>query len=418
MEWFENLLHGGRCVDLGVEGGKIAAIRPHAPTEGEGAPMPVAPAFYNGHTHLAMSLLRGYADDLELMDWLQGHIWPAEAKLTAGSVYAGTRLAILEMIRSGTVFANDMYWEEPMVVRAAQEMGIRCAASLFVLEPGGDGRNAPRNVEAIRAMADLPRDSSERVFATWAPHAAYTVCEATLRSLGVRAREEGAFLHIHASETRGEVEACRKEHGGRTPVAYLADCGLLGPRTVLAHGVHLTDEDVAIIRDTGTVVCENQQSNMKLVSGLFPFRRAVEEGGCRAILGTDGCASNNSLSMFAEMKCAALAGKIEAGDPTAASADRIYRMATRGGAEAFGIDAGEIRVGAEADFLLLDPKALALAPGFNRTSDLVYAGETSCVDTVVCMGRTLMKGKRIEGEEEIVAAALAEKERLFGGRNG
>ena len=416
MEWFANLLHEGQCVDLGVEDGKIAEIRAHVPAAGEGAPMPVAPAFYNGHTHLAMSLLRGYADDLELMDWLQGHVWPAEAKLTAESVYAGTRLAILEMIRSGTVFANDMYWDEPMVVRAAEEMGIRCAASLHVLETGGPGKNDPRNVAANQALAGLPRDSASRVFAAWAPHAIYTVCEATLKSVAAQAREEGAFLHIHVAETKGEVDVCRREHGGRTPVAYLNDCGVLGPKTIMAHCVHLTDEDIAIIRDTGAVICENQQSNMKLVSGLFPFRRAVEVGGCRAMLGTDGCASNNSLSMFAEMKCAALAGKIEAGNPTAASAERIYRMATRGGAEAFGIDAGEIRVGAAADFLLLDPKALPLVPGFNRTSDLVYAGETSCVDTVVCMGRTLMKGRRIPGEEEIVAAALAEKERLFGGR--
>ena len=196
-----------------------------------------------------------------------------------------------------------------------------------------------------------------------------------------------------------------KEHGGRTPVAYLNDIGLLGPKTVMAHCVHLTDDDIRIIADTGAVICENQQSNMKLVSGLFPFKRAVEQGKCRASIGTDGASSNNALSMFAEMKCAALAAKIESGDPTCAPAETVYRLATRGGAQAFGLDAGEVRVGAAADFVILDPNRLPLVPGFNRASDLVYAADPSCVDTVVCAGRVLMEGGVIPGEAEIIAEA-------------
>jgi 5-methylthioadenosine/S-adenosylhomocysteine deaminase len=217
---------------------------------------------------------------------------------------------------------------------------------------------------------------------------------------------------MHVAETRGEVEACRREHGGRTPVAYLNDIGLLGPKTVMAHCVHLTDDDVRIIADSGAVVVENQQSNMKLVSGLFPYRRAVERGGCRFALGTDGASSNNSLSMFAEMKSAALCAKIESGDPTAAPAADVYRAATRGGAQAFGLDAGEIRAGAAADFIVLNPDAPALVPGFNQTSDLVYAADTSCVDTVVCAGRVLMEGGVVPGEDEIVASARLAAARL------
>ena len=402
---FKNLELDGKAVDIAVENGRIASITPSEPSQSRARP--VVPAFYNCHTHLAMSLLRGYADDLELMPWLQEHIWPAEAHLTDEIVYAGTRLAILELIRSGTVFANDMYWYAPAVARAAEEMGIRCAVSMQTIETGGPGHNDPKNIAANAALSGLPRDASSRVFATLAPHAIYTVCEQSLRDIAARAKAEDTFIHVHVAETRFEVETCMKEHGGRTPVAYLNDIGLLGPKTVMAHCVHLTDDDIRIIADTGAVICENQQSNMKLVSGLFPFKRAVEKGGCRASIGTDGASSNNSLSMFAEMKCAALAAKIESGDPTCAPAKTVYGLATRGGAQAFGIDAGEVRVGAAADFVILDPDRLPLVPGFNRTSDLVYAADPSCVDTVVCDGRVLMEGGVIPGEGEIIAAARA-----------
>lgn len=398
---FGNLLLNGCEVEITVEKDRISEIRetgrhPTVQTR------PVVPAFYNCHTHLAMSLLRGCADDLALMPWLQEHIWPAESRLTDEIVYAGARLGMLELIRSGTVFANDMYWHAPMVARAAEEMGIRCAVSMQTVETGGPGVDDPKNVAANAMLADAPRSPSSRVFTTLAPHAIYTVCEKTLRAIADRARAEDRFVHIHVSETRGEVENCRKEHGGRTPVHYLLDCGILGPKTLMAHCVHLTDDDIRMIRDTGAVIVENQQSNMKLVSGLFPYTRT---SGCRRALGTDGACSNNSLSMFAEMKCAALAAKIESGDPMVAPASEVLRLATRGGAEAFGINAGEIRVGAEADFLILDPFALPLVPSHNPVSDLVYAADASCVDTVVCAGRVLMEGGHVPGEEEIIATA-------------
>lgn len=398
---FGNLLLNGREVEITVEKDRISEIRetgrhPTAQTR------PVVPAFYNCHTHLAMSLLRGCADDLALMPWLQEHIWPAEARLTDEIVYAGARLGMLELIRSGTVFANDMYWHAPMVARVAEEMGIRCAVSMQTVETGGPGVDDPKNVAANAMLADYPRSSSSRVFTTLAPHAIYTVCEKTLRAIADRARAEDRFVHIHVAETRGEVETCQREHEGRTPIRYLLDCGLLGAKTLMAHCVHLTDDDIRIIRDTGAVIVENQQSNMKLVSGLFPYART---SGCRRALGTDGACSNNSLSMFAEMKCAALAAKIESGDPMVAPAGEVLRLATRSGAEAFGIDAGEIRVGAAADFLILNPSALPLVPSHNPVSDLVYAADASCVDTVVCAGRVLMEGGRVPGEEEIIAAA-------------
>ncbi|MGN0847761.1 MAG: amidohydrolase family protein [Kiritimatiellia bacterium] len=400
---FSNLVLDGRLVDLVIAEGRIAEIRPVAGVDGiPPTARIVVPAFYNCHTHLAMNLLRGVADDLELMPWLKGHIWPAEARLTDEIVLAGARLAMLELIRTGTVFANDMYWHAPMVARAAEEMGIRCAVSMQTIETGGVGVNDPRNTAANAALEDLPRAASSRVFTTLAPHAIYTVCERSLRAIAAKARAEDRFIHIHVAETRGEVEACRREHGGRTPIRYLLDCGILGPKTLMAHCVHLTDDDIRIIRDTGAVIVENQQSNLKLVSGLFPFARTE---GCRRALGTDGASSNNALSMFAEMKCAALAAKIESGSPTTAPAGQVLHLATRGGAEAFGLDAGVVRVGAAADFLLLKPSALPLQPGFNLASDLVYAADATCLDTVVCAGRVLMAGGVVPHEEEVIAAA-------------
>ena len=407
---FSSLLLNGSPVDLTVKAGVIVSIVPAAAHDPRGV-RPVIPAFYNCHTHLAMNLLRGIADDLALMPWLRDHIWPAEAGLTDELVYAGARFAILELIKSGTVFANDMYWHAPMVARAAEEMGIRCAVSMQTVETAGPGHNDPRNLAANRELESYPVDGSSRVFTTLAPHAIYTVCEQSLREISARARAENRFVHIHVAETRGEVEDCRREHGGRTPIEYLRDCGLLGPKTIMAHCVHLTNDDVKIIEESGAVVVENQQSNMKLVSGLFPYSRTT---ACRRALGTDGASSNNSLSMFAEMKCAALAAKIESGDATTASAEEIFQLATRDGARAFGIDAGEIRVGSAADFVILRPHATVMAPGFNLTSDLVYAADTSCVDTVVCAGRILMEDGHVPGEDDIRTQAFDAARRLVG----
>ncbi len=412
MKVYNNLLLDGKVVDITIDNGLIAKIAPHTVVAGEAAARPIAPCFYNCHTHLAMNILRGYADDLELMPWLQEHIWPAEAHLTDEIVYDGTRLAILEMIRTGSVFANDMYWYAPAVRRAAEDMGIRLAVSMQTIETGGPGHNDPKNVAANKELESMPRSANNRIFATLCPHAIYTVCEESLKSLAERAKAEDTFIHIHVAETKFEVDTCKKDHGGRTPVQYLNDLGLLGPKTIMAHCVHLSDDDIKIIADTGAVICENQQSNMKLVSGLFPFHRAVEKGGCRTVIGTDGAASNNSLSMFNEMKCAALAAKIESSSPTVAPASMIYRMATRGGAEAFGINAGEIKEGMEADFMILNPNATPLVPGFNSVSDLVYAADSSCVDTVVCQGRELMKNGIVPGEAEIIAKARESARRL------
>ena len=406
----------GREVDVLIEGNRFKSIS-ETPINGafdhviDARGKLLVPPFYNGHTHAAMNLLRGYADDLQLMDWLQNHIWPAEAHLDGSIVYAGTRLSILEMIRSGTVFFNDMYWYAPSVLRAAEDMKVRAAIARQAIETS-PGVNNPTNVESNAELESMIGSCSDRVFLTYAPHAIYTVCGESLREMHEKSVAEKSFYHIHVAETRTEIETCAKQHDGMTPVTYLDSLGVLDDRTIMAHCVHLTDGDIRIIRERGAVIVHNAQSNLKLDSGFFPFKRAVTDGGCRIALGTDGCCSNNSMSMFAEMKAAALLAKTVADDPTVAPASQVLGIATAGGAAAFGIDAGVIEEGKLADALLLDASNSLLVPGFNLASDLVYAADSSCVDTVICDGNVLMEGRVVPGEAEIVAAARAAAARL------
>ena len=397
----------GAETDILIEGNRIARIAPEiAPGTArviDGSGKAAIPPFYNTHTHAAMTLLRGYADDMELFTWLNDYIWPAEGRLTGEEIYAGTRLALLEMIRSGTVFFNDMYWYQPDAIRAVEEMGMRAAIGLLYIS-GSDGAVLERNRKCNEELLAWNGGDSGRIQVAHAPHAVYTVSEEVLRRVAQEAQIDGHVIHIHASETAREVEECVAAHG-MTPIAYLDSLGILGPRTVLAHAVHLSDEDIEIIRERGAYISHCPCSNFKLASGQFRYRRVVEMGSCRFTIGTDGCASNNNLSMLEEMKFAALSAKNESGSPTAGRDGDIFRAATRTGAEAFGIDAGIIAEGKLADLVLVDLDNPLLVPDFNLTANLVYSADSSCIDTVVCDGRILMENRKISGEAEILAEA-------------
>jgi len=407
----------GVRVDVWIEDGRFREIAPRIEVP-EGAEVLEAegkilvPPFYNAHTHAAMTLLRGYADDMELHAWLKDFIWPAEARMTEEDIYHGSRLAILEMIRTGTVFFNDMYWEPAATLRAVEEMGVRAAIGRLYIE-GSPGKVLERNCRCNQALeaAYSVSPARDRVLLTHAPHAVYTVSGSTLREVAEMASEPEGIIHIHASETVREVEDCLAATG-RTPVAWLDECGLLGPRTVLAHCVHLTADDIARIRDRGSVVVHMPCSNLKLASGEFDWQAVYEQGRCRVALGTDGCASNNSLSMFVEMKLAALLAKLRARRPTCGRDTDIWRAATRSGAEAFGLAGGRVEEGAAADALLLDPDHPMLVPEHSQVANLVYAADSACVDTVLCGGRVLMEHRRVEGEAEILEAARACAARL------
>ena len=410
----QHVLLNGETRDILIEGPRFKAIAPRLDVTAahtvDGTGKAIVPAFYNAHTHAAMTSMRGYADDIELFAWLQEHIWPFEKHICADDVYHFSRLAVLEMIRTGTVFFNDMYWYGPATVRAVEEMGIRAAIGRMFIE-SSPGVVTERNVRENEALEALVPSLSGRVQLTFAPHAVYTVSGQTLRMAAEAARAKDGLIHVHASETRAEVEDCLNAHG-MTPVAWLDACGMLTPKTILAHAIHLTQEDIVLIRDRDCVLAHMPCSNFKLASGQFRFRE-VAESGCRVTLGTDGCASNNNLSMLEEMKFAALSAKGQAHVPTAAPAQAVFDSATRLGAEAFGIDAGVIAEGKLADALLIDLRHPLMVPCHNLTSNLVYSADSSCIDTVICDGRVLMENKTVPNERDIIEAAQDTCRRLL-----
>jgi 5-methylthioadenosine/S-adenosylhomocysteine deaminase len=398
----------GRVTDVRIDGQRftsVDAVPVDAPADqviDAAGRMAIVPPFYNGHTHAAMTLLRGYAEDLELGTWLSDHIWPAEATLTADDIYAGSRLAILEMIKSGTVYFNDMYWEQAATVRAVVEMGVRADIGLLHIS-GPDGRPNPRSAASNAELLALAPSLPDRISITHAPHSPYAVSREQLAWIAEDSARTGRRIHIHAAETADEVRDCLAAHG-LTPVAYLDSLSLITERTVLAHCVHLTADDRRIIADRGAVIAHMPVSNLKLCSGFFEHHQALA-AGCRVILGTDGAASNNSLSMLAEMKSAALLAKSQAGSPLAGRDHAMLSAATTEAAQVFGIDAGAIEPGRLADAMLVDLDHYTMVGDYSLTANLVYSADPGVIDTVICDGRVLMTGRVVPQEREIIADA-------------
>lgn len=399
-------LNGG-LYDILIEGNRFKTIKPNisAPADVtvDGAGKAILPPFYNTHSHAAMTSMRGYADDIDLFPWLKNHIWPFEACITEADVYHCTRLAILEMIRGGTVFFNDMYWFSTATIRAVEEMGIRAAVGRLFIE-ASPGVVLEQNRRENEMLDALKPSLSSRVTLTYAPHAIYTVSGKTLCEVAEQAKAESAFIHIHASETEREVANSYKDHG-MSPIAWLDACAMLGPRTLLAHCVHLSPEDILLIRQRECIIAHNPTSNQKLASGRFRFHDVVQEAGCHTTIGTDGVASNNNLSMLEAMKFAALSAKDESKMATVAPANLIFDCATRNGAEAFNIHAGVIEEGRLADAVLIDLYQPSMVPNHHLISNMVYAADTSCIDTVICDGRILMANSVIPGEREMIDKA-------------
>lgn len=396
----------GQPVDLHITGNRISRISPHQPTPApcsdgpdtvyiDAQQMNVFPAFYNTHNHAAMTLLRGYADDLPLKAWLEQHIWPAEARFTDEHIRAGVRLACLEMIKSGTVFFNDMYWKEEVAFPIIEAMGMRARLGVALADMQ-DRRTIDKSFDLLEHFTP---DRDSLVSFAVAPHAIYTVGKELLCRSAEAARRNGQKIHIHLSETQGEVEDCLKKHGC-TPVAYLDKMGFLGEDVIAAHAVHVTDEDIRILKQRKVTIAHCPASNMKLASGMAPVQKMLE-AGCRVTLATDGCSSNNNLDMREEMKMAALLAKVSGG-PSVLPAKEVLHMATRAGSEAFGLDAGIIEEGRLADLLLVRNDNAGMTPMFHPESNWVYAANSSMIDTVICDGRILMQGRKVEGEEEIL----------------
>jgi len=363
------------------------------------------PAFYNTHTHAAMTLLRGYADDMKLMPWLQEKIWPLEGQLTADDVYWGTKLAILEMIKTGTVFFNDMYFFMEKVADAACEMGVRAALSRGFIDTLDGKVNEEKREEVIRDTEGFVRyvkqKSNPRVQASVGPHAVYTVSKEGLEWARDFANEHGIYTHIHVSETEFENSEFEKRTG-MSPFAFLDSIGFLNERCMAAHSVWANTGDIEALARTGTVVAFNPTSNMKLsVGSMLPYS-LMREHGVHLTLATDGCSSNNTLDMVESMKFGALGLKSFYNDPELAPAGEIFKMATENGARAFGIDGGAIQEGKLADLILVDARTSFFTPNYNPISNLVYAAPGTVVDTTICDGVVLMENRKVEGEETII----------------
>ena len=400
----KNVVVNGEEKDIFVEGNKISKIADNIQIETEhqidGINMVALPPFINAHTHAAMTLMRGYADDLLLDDWLQNKIWPFEAKITENDVFWGTKLACLEMIKSGTTFFNDMYWHYHGTARAVEEMGIRAAVSAVFID-GFDKQKAKEQIRLNEQLFHETKKYSERINFALGPHAIYTVSEESLLWAKEFSDENNIMIHIHISETQNEVNDCIQKHGKR-PIEYLHDIGFLSSNILAAHVIWVNEKEMQILREHNVKIAHNPISNIKLCSGFFPYKE-LNKYDLSIALGTDGCASNNNLDMLEEMKIAALLQKIKNDDSTIMSANEAYKMATIDGAEIFNLDCGEIKEGALADFILVNLNDVNLVPNHNLISNLVYSANRSCIDTVICDGKILMQKGEVEGEEEIIA---------------
>jgi len=338
--------HRNRVVDIVVgDDGIIAAIGENAGQQHEadrvieGAGRILLPGLVNTHTHAAMTLLRGYADDMPLQPWLAERIWPLESHLDADDVYWGTRLACLEMITTGTVGFNDMYFFMDAAARAVDEAGLRAQLSYGFIDLGDPGRREQEQ-RATEGLADaVARMNNPRISVAVGPHAVYTVSPEGLDWCAGFALERGLGVHVHLAETEQEVRDAVAQAGMR-PARLLDEAGLLGPRTVAAHGCWLEPDECRLLAERGTAVSHNPSSNMKLATGRAMPYPALRAAGTRVALGTDGCASNNGLDLFGEMKTAALLQKFAWNDPTVLPARETLALATRNAHAALGFPGG------------------------------------------------------------------------------
>ncbi|WP_073162864.1 amidohydrolase [Desulfofundulus australicus] len=371
------------------------------------------PGFVNCHTHASMTLLRGYADDLPLMEWLQKKIWPVEERLEPEDIYWGAMLSCLEMIRSGTTTFADMYFHMDEVARAVEKAGMRASLSqgLIGLSPGaGEALSNSR-----RFIREWHGQAEGRITTMLGPHAPYTCPPDFLARVLDMADELKVGIHIHIAETRAEIEEIQQKYG-KTPVALMEQVGLFNFPVLAAHCVHLTDEDIRILVARGAGIAHNPESNMKLASGIAPVTRLLAAGALVG-LGTDGAASNNNLDMMEEMRSAALLQKVATMDPMALPAQDALAMATVNGARVLGLkDVGPLKPGNKADIILVNLDRPHFYPRHNLMAHLVYAARASDVETVIIDGRLVMENRQVLtlDEERIYYEVQKRAEKLVG----
>jgi 5-methylthioadenosine/S-adenosylhomocysteine deaminase len=379
----------------------------------DGSGMTALPGLINSHTHSAMSLMRGYGDDVALMKWLSERIWPVEEGLTGEDVYWGALLSIAEMLKSGTTAFADMYFFMDQVAEAVSEAGIRADLSFGMVSSNDDWLERMENCR--RFYRQWNGEANGRINVSLGPHAPYTCVPEFLTMVGDLAQELGSKIHIHLAETLDEISQM-KERYGKTPLEYAKEAGLLKHKVIGAHCVYLSDSDMGIIKESGVNAVHNPQSNMKLASGIAPVQK-MSDMGINVALGTDSSCSNNNLDMISEMRSAALLQKVGCMDAEALTAVRAVEMATINGARALGIDdkAGMLKEGMKADLILVDMNKPHLYPQHDLISNLVYAANGGDVAYTMVDGKTLVEKGRLTGidEERIFYEVDNSLKRLF-----
>ena len=404
---------------VAIDGTDIVAVGPsadiaarfRAADEINAASSVIIPGLINTHTHAPMVLYRGLADDLPLQEWLERYIFPAEAKTVSREmVRVGTRLAAVEMIKSGTTTYADMYYFEEEVARATKAAGLRGVLGQTIIQfPVADAKTPDQGLARAEAfIREFEHD--DLIVPAVAPHAPYTNDAKTLQAARALATRYRVPVLIHLAETSAEVKNSQAAHGGMSPVAYLDSIGFFGPRTLAAHVVWASPADTAILKARNVAVSHNPESNMKLASGAAPVPAYIA-AGVTVALGTDGAASNNDLDMFEAMREAALLHKLQTGDPRAIPASTALEMATIDGARALGLDTliGSLEPGKRADVAVVSMASARQTPLYDPISHLVYATHGDDVRTVVVNGKVLMRDRKLTTLNEATVLAAARK---------
>ena len=407
----KNIKVDGSVSDVLLDGGLIAGIvsagEPVAVPDGaevvECHGNTLMPGLVNMHTHAGMALMRGVGEDISFHEWLD-RIWELEKDLDEEYVYHATKVACLEMIKTGTTTFNDQYWYMPMACKAASELGLRAALSYVVLDRN-DEQESERQKIQCQEMYELSRTWPDNIQLLISVHAIYSVREPMMLWAVDFARQRGLKIHIHLSETEKEVQDCMAQHDGMSPVEYLDSLGILGPDVIAAHTLWLSDKDVEILGKRGVTCVHNVNSNLKLSSG-YRFRyNELRDAGANVCLGTDGCASSNNLDMLETMKTSAMIQKAWRKDPSAMPLNELISMVTVNASKALGLDAGRIEVGAAADLLIVNTDNYNFMSPGTFEANLVYSAHSDCIDSVICNGMFLMKNRVVPGEKEILAQA-------------
>ena len=403
MILLQNIFLNNKVCDILIDKNKIAKISDKinigADEVIDCTDKAILPSFCNTHTHASMMFLRGIGEDKNLFDWLNLEIFPREAKLKPEHIYALSRYAILEMIKTGTTCFVDMYFHISETYRAAQNMGIRAVIPYLGMDFFDDKNTEAGIQQAVQYLENPLKDS--KIKKALCCHSIYTCSQKLIQTFSDIAKKYDTYLQIHVSETQKEVDDCIRKFGCR-PVELLNNWGIMGPKTLFAHAVHLNDDEIELVKKTGTALAHCPTSNLKLGSGQMPLQKYLD-AGLKLTLGTDGASSNNSLSMISEMKLAALSGKNKANSVLAGKVNDIFNLATKNGFEAFGIQAGEIKEGNLADFILVDMNNQFLLPNNNLKSNMIYAADSSCITDVFCDGKPVMRNKVIPHEAEIIS---------------